>query len=216
MRKYITFLVLLLLFPQVGKALDCSHQTISEYAKVLSNVTYSYSYKETNNKVNFKITLLNVPVNFYVRDDYHNKYYFSSGRDMEFTSFPANATYKFEVLPDINACSDIEPRYIYVTLPGYNPYYNGPICKGVANYQYCNRWFQNNLKYKDFVTQVSNYKAKNASLKTEEKVIIADNTSYILNFYTRYYMFILPTIIIVLLGYIIYHNRRDNSLISVK
>lgn len=218
MKKYITFLVLsLLLFPRVIEAADCSHETVSNYSKILGNINYTYRYREENKKAKFDIILLNVPTDFYVRDEVTDKYYMSDGKEMVFSSYEPNATYRFEVFPDINACSDIGARYIYVTVPGYNPYYNDPVCDGVTNYQYCNRWFQNNLSYKDFVAEVTAYKERR---KTEEvisdKKVNRDTMNYILDFLKRYYMIILPIIIVSTIGYIIYHNRRDDSLISVK
>ncbi len=217
MRKYGMFLVLsIILFPGIIKAADCSDQTISNYSKILGNVTYTYQYKESNKKVSFDITLLNVPQDFYVRDDYHDNFSVSKGTDVKFTSFKPHDTYKFEIFPDINSCPTIEPQYVYVTLPGYNPYYSDPLCKGLENYQYCNRWYANSLSYKQFVTQLTNYRKKEEQSEVKERVDKTDNLSYIIDFYQRYYMIILPVIIISIIGYIIYHNRRDDSLISVK
>lgn len=217
MRKYITFLVLsLFLFPGIINALDCSRETINNYTKVLGNITYTYRYKEEKNKVTFDIILLNVPKDFYVHDDYHDKYSTSYGKDMTFSSFKPNDNYKFEIFPDINACPDIETKYIYVSLPGYNPYYKDPVCKGVSNYRLCNRWSNNTLKYKEFVSQVEAYKKRGIKKNPENKVVKTDTMGYIFDFYERYYMIILPFIIISIIGYIIYHNRRDDSLISVK
>ena len=208
-KKIILFMTLmvLMILPHEVKAV-CSNSEISKFSSFATNVSIAYDYVESNGQVSFNIVLTNLRPELYISDVANQtNYYYNNSSEIVLTGFKANRNYRF----DIYAGSCNSRLYsLYVTLPGYNPYYNDPICTGVTH-NICQKWINMKYDYDTFVQEVKKIKAiteKKDEVIAEEKYLgIYD---YILIFYTKYYFLILPAIIITCILVIIRERKKDS------
>jgi len=211
---YITFLFLFLLIPDVViGAWYCDYADMAKVKNIASNITTSYDYKINNNKADFTITITNIYKDIYIYDTFHDKYYYpKKGQDMTevtLSNFPSGGSYLFQVYTTIDKCEEEIVYSFYVTTPTYNKYYNDALCRDYQGYELCNRWANlNNMSYEEFKRSMTEY--INSNKKTDDIVEDEEEIQDLIEFYLEYYMYILPTIIVTLLG-IIYLIKKSDS-----
>ena len=202
MRCYkLLILLAIILIPAKANALMCSNQDKVKFQKMAKNITTTYDYIEENGTVAFTVTLSNVPNDFVIQHLASDQEYRTENGEIVFNNMAAGTSYRFDVYTSDEACF-LERLYsIYVNLPSYNPYYNDPICEGIENYKFCNKWQQVNLTYDEFVKEVNRYKA---SLKQpEKKEEVKGFFEKIIDFCMKYPYIVIP-IFILLIGLCIY------------
>ena len=216
MKRLLTvlFLLTILFLPfKVKAAWYCDYIELAELKDIATNIKYVYDYRIENDKAIFKITLTNIYKEFYVYDVKNDKYYYpDSNKDIsEITidGYQSGISYNFIVYTTRAKCEEKVIYSFYVTLPTYNKYYNDLLCKDYQDYKLCQKWANlGNLSYDDFKKQMNEYieslKPKEESKEEEGKVLY-----WLLEFYLKYYMYILPVIIISALIAIYSLNKKD-------
>lgn len=203
---YMTLMVLMII-PHEVKAV-CSNSEISRLSSLATNVSIAYDYVESNGQVSFNIVLTNLHPELYVKDVANQViHYYNNSSEMVLTGFKANRNYRFDIYA--GTCNS-RLYSLYVTLPGYNPYYNDPICEGVTH-NICQKWINMKYDYDTFIQEVN--KIKTITEKTDEIVVEEEYLGiydYILLFYTKYYFIILPAIIIVCVIVIVRERKKDS------
>ena len=212
--KYLKYILcLIVLFPISVKGALCDNSTRVRIQKIAQNITTGYDYVEQNGTVVFSINFYNLSNDIYLVDTKSGNKYYYSGNTLTIGGFNSDTNYKFAVRSSNVLCDSSAYYYIYVALPAYNKYYNDPVCNGV-NYKYCNKWQKNTLSYDEFIKNVENFKNK--------KDIIIDNDEVnkgifdlILDFYINNYYIVLPSLIFIIIIYIVIKSiidRKRNSL----
>ena len=208
-RYFIGFLMLFMFCPKVSAAI-CDNARFVSYQDKAKNITYSYDYVDESNT--FNITLTNVSSDFYLLDLNSNVTYPYTSDEMVLSGMTPGKTYKLAIYTENDIyCSDKRIYTLYIKLPYYNPYYNDELCSDIKEFQFCKKFITKMITYDEFKEKVNTYKNQiekgNTSDESEEYVSIFRR---LLNFYTKYYYVILPSIII--LGLVIrwrYNKKND-------
>lgn len=212
MKKYylrIVFLVVLFAIPLIAKA-DCSYNDKVRLQKLAGNVSFGYRYNETKYSVIFEITVSNLTSEIYMVDRSTGRYHYSNNEDFKLENYQPGETIRFDFYARDANCTSEKLFTNYVTLPTYNPYYSSDICKGIEDFEFCQKWLKHSMTYKEFYEGVTNYlnkaEVKPEPVESEEEF----NWDAIIEFWAKYYIYILVTIIIGG-GIILYlHDRKSD------
>ena len=213
MKKYLIAVLvsIFVLFPIQTKALICGNEKKVKFQELAKNITINYEYQETDNDVIFNIKIANIPENFILYDMRNHIEYKYQGSEITIPNLPKDTSYKYSVYVNDTTCNN-ELLYVhYITLPAYNSYYKDPVCSGIEDYKLCSKWLKVNDSYDVWKNKVQNYKdslnKKPDKDDNKKEITIFDD---IINFYVKYYMFILPSIILLcIIGRFIYNKKHD-------
>lgn len=208
-KKILSFvaLIMIIMLPNKVKAY-CSNEEIIRRSSLAKNMSVSYDYIEENGSVSFNVVITNLQPELYIKDVYNQATYYYSGSELILYNFKPNKNYRF----DVYGTGECNQRLYshYITTPGYNPYYNDPVCTGVTH-SICQKWVNINYNYDTFVSEVNKIKAKTnkqqQEITEEEPMGIYD---YLIKFFISYYYIILPIIIIVCITIIIQKRKKDD------
>lgn len=204
---YMTVTIMSLLPLQI-KA-QCSNSEKVNMASLAQNVTITYDYVESNNT--FSIIFTNLQPGFKMKDVANRKEYWYSSDELVLYGYKPGINYRFDIYGTGNCTNRLYTHY--VTLPGYNPYYNDPICVGV-NHSICQKWSNITYDYETFKREVINIKQKlNKQEETKDEEQVLGIYDYIIKFFINYYYIILPIIIIgcmIIIGIRIRINRKND------
>jgi len=221
MKKHNLFILFILLF--IGfktnvKAFSyggCNYSQIARLKSFASNVNITYDYYIQNNTAYFNVTLTNITPEIYFIDSNSNKKYTYSdtqnGQITIYNQIYSKISYKF--YSNLPECHGVKLNTKYHTLPSYNIYYNSALCKGIENYNLCQKWVKNNYSYDEFEELVNKYKNSKSEEKVENEVEITYEKTvfdYFVEFYVKYYYLILIGIIVICFV-VIYFNKKKNS-----
>jgi len=208
----ITILVLLLMPKLVNAARYCDYSKLSTLKAYAANINTSYDYVIENNSPKFTITITNVYKTMIIYDNTNRKYYYPSSNkelsDFALGGYESGKSYQFTVYTSENSCTSEVVYSFYVTLPPYNPYYNDPLCTKYPYYKLCQKWSNTGLTYDKFREEMNNYITINGDDSNNSNT--ENNTPTWLQFYLKYYLLILPSIIVLCLGIIYSYYKNDD------
>jgi len=211
--KRILVFLLIFLIPTTIVEGYCQYNEVAKYKSLASNITTSYEYVENNGKVTFSITLNNLNEELYFVDSVTGKRYNYKTEEIIIDKYEPGQTVKYQIYAVNKFCSDELLYTIRVNLPGYNPYYNDPICEGIDDYIYCKKWQKNDLEYKEFIKKVTNYK----NLLNQKEPVMENPKEMnsilkaIIDVFVDYYHVILISIITIC-GIIIYVINKKSDI----
>lgn len=214
MKRIYLLLLLTFLIPITNvSGFYCKFSEISRYKGLASNISTTYDYVETDNSLTFNITLVNLNKELYIVDTTTNKVYRYQNSELTISGYNPGTTVKYAVYTTNENCSDTLLYTIRVVLPSYNQYYSDPICIGLSDYIYCQKWYDNKMDYKTFVDKVTAYKNSLVDDPIVEQPTIDDYDIWdaILDVVIEYYYVILIAIIIIC-GTIIYINEKKSDI----
>lgn len=210
MRNMYCSLLLLIVFLCIPSNISaCSASEKSNYSKMASNIGYKYDYVIYEDRATFNVTFYNIPENFTILGDGNHSY---SGSELTIYNL-SSGMHRFEIKTDLNGCGNINLYTKYIELPYYNYLSSTAICNGIEKYELCNKFTttQLNIDYDTFKEKVISYKK---SLKVDDTVNSKETFKgfydRVYDFYSKYYLIILPLIIITGTGFII-NERKQNS-----
>lgn len=208
MKKLLIILITIaLLIPINTKAWYCEYKTLSNLKTLASNITYTYSYELINNEPIFKITLSNIPKNVYIINSASESNYYPV-KDMDqvtFSNYKPGKSYQFIVRTNEEFCETQEVSRIYVPIPSYNKYYSDPLCLEFPDHNLCSRWANVNMSYEEFKNKMVFFKQEEALKNIEAK----KESNKLIEWYINNYYLLLPTIIIICIGYIYNIKQKD-------
>ena len=185
--RYVILFIVLFFSAHKVNAAACDNTEKVAYQERAKNISYSYSYVDSDNA--FNITFTNVTNGLYLvnymeeTDEIHD--YYPINDEITINNVNPGYSYRFNVFTsDENPCSNSSIYSIYITLPYYNPYYHDTFCNGIKNYKYCKKFINKSITYEEFKTNVEKYIK---SLEVEEEKEIEESFSifdYIFNVYT--------------------------------
>lgn len=213
MKRISLLLLLTFLIPVTSvSGYYCKFSEISRYKSLASNISTTYDYVEKNNKLTFSITLVNLNKELYIVDMTTEKVYNYTSNELTISGYAPGTIVKYAVYTTNPNCSDTLLYTVRVVLPYYNPYYSDPICDGVSDYIYCQKWYNNNLDYDTFISRVKAYKSSLLEEPIVEPIEVDEYTWWdaILDVLVDYYYVILIMIIIIC-GTIIYITEKKSN-----
>lgn len=209
-RKKLYFLILCIsiCFPNNVFAARCDNSEKVNLSSLAQNIAFTYDYVEENHQVSFYIIFTNLQPGLKIKDVANNKEYYYNGSELILYGYEPGKNYRFDVYADTECKSRLYSHY--VTLPGYNSYYDDAICNGV-NASICQKWVTINYDYSTFVNEVNKYKQTNNddSIKEEEQHVLGIY-DYIFQFLMEYYYIVFPIIIVVGITGIIALRKKDD------
>lgn len=216
---YLVFIAILFLNPLIINA-ECTYSEKVRLQKIAGNINFSYDFEEkiADGKVNgieFFITIANIHPDVYIKDTLKNvNYYYNANspiiRNGDYISGIATV---FKVYSNVENCKNELIYTKYVNLPYYNRYYADDACKGIENYELCQRWQSTTLTYSQFIKKVNEYKESIIKKPNPDETDKDDNGfdfELIYQFISKYYFVILVSVIVVCLSAIFYLNKKDS------
>ncbi|MDD3452953.1 MAG: hypothetical protein PHN42_01580 [Bacilli bacterium] len=207
-KKIFILFLFIILSPINTKALMCSNADKVKYQTMAQNIKSSYDYVDNGGIITFNVTLSNIPERFIISSVALNQRYEYTSSELIINNLNPGQSYRFDVYINDDSCY-LERLYsVYVNLPFYNLYYDDEICDGIESFKYCNKWQSNSLTYDEFAIKVAEYK-----LSLQDELILEEETydgvfDKIIDFYVKYYYIILPSIIILCIGYMLYRKYK--------
>ena len=214
MKRICLLFLLAFLIPITSvNAYYCKFSEISRYKSLASNINTTYDYVEKNGSLTFSITLVNLNKELYIVDMTTEKVYNYNGNELTISGYKPGSTVKYAVYATNQNCSDTLLYTVRVVLPYYNQYYSDPICEGVSDYIYCQKWYDNKLDYDTFISRVTAHKQVDVEEPIIEPIEIDEYTWFdaILDVLVEYYYVILIMIIVVC-GTIIYVTEKKSNI----
>lgn len=212
MRKKIICLVigLTILLPGHVNGAMCTNEDKLKFQELARNITANYEYVEENGDVTFTIKFNNIPEGFIIYNFTDDKKYENPGSELVVPA-EKNKSYKFNIFTSDIACHLSPLHNIYITVPGYNKYYNDDLCEGIEDYKLCYKWLNMTMEYDDWKKEVNKYIEKlNKKEEKKEKEIEKGIFETIFDFINTYYLILIPGIIILfVLIRIIYNKKHD-------
>lgn len=200
MKRFIFAFVLLLAFPLIVNA-ECDYTEFVRLKQIASNVNTSYEYITNEAGSSFAITLSNLTSEIYVHDDYFvNNYYYDGNSDLVLNNYSAGSTVKYDIYTTNSKCKNPFLFSIYVNLPTRNAFYGDPLCDGISNYKYCQKWFKTDISYDQFQKIITEYKNSllNGNEKEEKEEILAPSFGeIIIDFISKYYLYIFSAVVVI-------------------
>lgn len=208
-QKIIYYLIttIILFIPNIVGATRCNNTEKVALASLAQNISITYDYVEQNHQVSFYIIFSNLQPGLKIKDVMNNKEYYYNGPELVLPGYQPGKNYRF----DIYAATTCDSRLYshYVSIPGYNPYYDDPICQNM-NIGLCQKWVTVTYDYNTFVNEVNKYKQNNTIQIEEEQEEVLGIYDYIFNFFANYYYIIFPIIIVAGITGIIILRKKDD------
>lgn len=212
MKKFV-FVLALFGFIFNIKALNyrgCDSSEIARMKASINNINISYDYVMEEYPI-FSITINNIQPDVYFTDSSSNKEYrYQDAFEGEIVigGYSSGVSGKYKFFSANGECYGINLGSKYYKTPDYNPYYNDPLCEGL-NIKLCEKWININYSKEDFerlIYEYKNNKADDVDKTSEYKQTIVEK---IIDFYVKYYIFILLFIIITSVTVIIIKRNKD-------
>lgn len=196
MKRNMMFLALLfgfLVFPFQTKAICNSNEKIKMVA-LANNINSTYVFDE--NSKTFQITLTNIPEGFAVKDVNNDISHYYSQSELTLTGYQPGGSYRFDITSSQIGCSNEVLKSFYITLPVYNLNYMDPLCKGLEDYDICQKWGKYITNRSQFETEI---KKINQGISISEEEVVEQTYTGVFDkfaeFFVRTYYIILPIII---------------------
>lgn len=205
---YIFVICISMCFPSIVWAARCDNAEKINLSSLAQNISVTYDYIEENHQVSFHIIFTNLQPGLKIKDVTNNKEYYYNGSELTLYGYAPGKNYRFDVYANTTCNSRLYSHY--VTLPGYNPYYDDAACNGV-NASICQKWVNMNYDYNTFLNEVNKYKQNNTNepIENNEQEILGIY-DYIFQFIVKYYYIIFPIIIIGGISGIIVLRKKDD------
>lgn len=209
--KYSLLIILsFILVPITIKGAVCSNSEKVTYQSLAKNISMSYEYTEENENAQFYATFTNVPEGFYLKNLDTKETYYYTGSEMTIGGLEQGKKYRYGIYTTAFGCDSILLYTHYLNLPYYNPYYKDEICSGIENFKYCNKWINKKITYEEFKENVGKYLNKNNNVEKEEKIENISLFDILIDFYLKYYIFVLPIIIVIGIVIIRKYNKKQD------
>ncbi len=141
------------------------YQESSYLSTIAGNILFATFYEEKNGAIEFSIKISNLHPNIEVYEESQDlSIYHDSNRSqpLEYTvgGYESNQTVRFVIYPRNSRCLDDEEMLLvrHVNIPGYNPYYDDPLCKGLSSFLYCQKWHEVSIDYEEFEEKIEEYR----------------------------------------------------------
>lgn len=207
MKRYIIFMTFLFMFlnPTTVKAESCDYKKKARLQEYANNITYKVNYtKKEDGTLNGYAVALNVTDELYILSKEKNKKYYPNEEgktildDLKF-----GKTNIYYVYPKERNCnfsyksSDLDLLEVkYIKMPYFNKYYKDDRCIDNEELNVCKMLTLGKITESRFLEGLKNKstEVKPPPKKPEEETSFLDK---LLNLFIKYYIYILPTVIVL-------------------
>ena len=205
MKKIFWLIIFLMIIPSKVYGICSSEEKVrlTNLAKNL-DITSEY-YRDEKGKVKFKMTITNLHPDIYIYDKEHfDNIYFDgfslNPKEVTIDEYPTGASYSFTVYGNTPKCQHEFIMTQYKTVPAYNAYSEDPLCKGIEEYELCQRWKSAPVSYENFKKSAIEYRESLNKEIVEVEEIEKDFDYYVklvVSFLLRYYIYYILAIVLV-------------------
>ena len=212
MKKILVFVIFMIL-PLSIKAISyrgCDTSEIARMKALVNNINISYDYQMNDSPI-FTITINNLTSDIYFVDSRNNnEYHYSDSNNGEISigGYGSGDSGRYKFYADKNDCYKLNLGSKYYSLPSYNYYYNDPLCDGL-DINLCNRWGSNSYSRAEFENLINEYLNSKKEYVDEDITHTKTLIDVIMEFYIKYYIYILLSIILIC-SLIIFIDRKKN------
>ena len=186
--------------------------------KLASNVNSYYEVIETSDKATFEITLYNVHNSLFIRNALDESVYYPDTTqemsEIKIRTDNAGTTYRFEVYPTLQDCSEQSLALVYVTLPPYNPYYRREECKKSPEFKYCKKWDYPPSSEKQFLSALEEYLREDTDVPKTDEEEDKSKLEQLWDFIVSNYYFYVPAafgmVALVFIFIYMYKQKKDD------
>ena len=188
----------------------CDSSEIARMKALINNVNISYDYVMNDYPV-FSITINNITPDLYFVDSVTKveyKYQDTNNGEIVIGGYGSGNDGRYKFYSAKSECYGLSLGTKYYKTPNYNQYYNDPLCDGL-DINICKKWSNTNYSRPEFEQKIQEYKENklpNIEENTEYKKTLGEK---IIEFYVKYYIYILLFIIISCSLLIYIKNKKD-------
>ena len=178
--KLILLVILVIFGINKVRAAECSYKDQALLNKEASNVkiTYQLIEDEEEEYLQILITNLNEHLTLEISNDYNDEIMNFSISDAKegVISFKNIAlykmvTYKINIYGAYNSCSRNLIMTKNISIPYFNIFYDGSVCKNIPDYTYCQKLVKTNMSADDMAKKINDYYQKQVAPKEEKKEV---------------------------------------------
>lgn len=178
--KLILLVILVIFGINKVRAAECSYKDQALLNKEASNVkiTYQLIEDEEEEYLQILITNLNEHLTLEISNDYNDEIMNFSISDAKegVISFKNIAlykmvTYKINIYGAYNSCSRNLIMTKNISIPYFNIFYDGSVCKNIPDYTYCQKLVKTNMSAEDMAKKINDYYQKQVAPKEEKKEV---------------------------------------------
>ena len=175
--KLILLVILVIFGINKVRAAECSYKDQALLNKEASNVkiTYQLIEDEEEEYLQILITNLNEHLTLEISNDYNDEIMNFSISDAKegVISFKNIAlykmvTYKINIYGAYNSCSRNLIMTKNISIPYFNIFYDGSVCKNIPDYTYCQKLVKTNMSADDMAKKINDYYQKQVAPKEEK------------------------------------------------
>lgn len=175
--KLILLVILVIFGINKVRAAECSYKDQALLNKEASNVkiTYQLIEDEEEEYLQILITNLNEHLTLEISNDYNDEIMNFSISDAKegVISFKNIAlykmvTYKINIYGAYNSCSRNLIMTKNISIPYFNIFYDGSVCKNIPDYTYCQKLVKTNMSAEDMAKKINDYYQKQVAPKEEK------------------------------------------------
>ena len=212
--KRFLFLIALFTFILNVRAIDyrgCDSSEIARMKALINNINISYDYTMSEYPI-FSVTINNITPDLYFIDtlsksEYH--YQDTNNGEIVIGGYKDGISGKYKFYSAKSECRGVNLGSKYYKTPYYNIYYSDPLCEGLS-INICDKWANVNYSKSEFENLIKEYKNRGSENTEDVQQYEKTFVEKILDFYVKYYLFIL-LFIIVSCSTIIYIKRKKDS-----
>lgn len=204
------------LIPNIN-ALECNSSDKERLQKLANNISYAIEEYEENGEIYFKATLTGVSKELTIYNGTKLKYYWNTSADyigeVNIDSIKTNSKIKLELYGNYTCLYDTV-REITIVTPGYNRYYGDSICDNASEYKLCQKWYQNDLSYDEFINDVNNYISNKKDNNGNNTGSSYDDYYFDFNFGRFYRLVYFPSLavtVILIILLIVFWNKENKK-----
>ncbi len=222
--KYCLIALLLMIINIYPVYAECTNEEIANLKKEADKIEITYKHlgevtKEDGSKVynEFMVTARNIPDNIYVHlFPMTTESFVEENGELKIKLTTGAWTYKLYS----SQCEDYIDS-IEVKLPTFNEYSLDPLCKGVDgnDFKLCGKYYESTVTREIFERRVNLYRRQHniGIINSEEKEKNSSILKDALNFITKYKIYaiiIVSTIILVIVGIIVFSRNRKRKILQ--
>lgn len=210
-RRYLVPVIMAILFLPSKIEAYCDNSTVSLMQQYSKDVTYSYTYNETNDNVTFDITFTNLKSTLLIKNPIDNKYY-TNYSETTIKNLKPNTSYNFEIYAS-GLCPSTPLKTLYIELPGYNKYYKDEICNGLEEFKYCQKWINLPFDYEKLKSEVTKYKEslkENEPQKKKEETTLEKIKKIVSMIFSKEYLVVFSIMITIGVIVMVLRDRKSD------
>lgn len=203
-----SFALVCILFPLKINAY-CSFKTKDQLLKQANNIKSAYVFDESSKT--FQIIINNIPNDFAIKDISQDVEHLYSNQEIRLNGYQPGKSYRFNIYTTKDECYRDTLRYIYITLPTYNVNSTSSLCKGLEEYDICQKWGTYIRSQTEFTKEVKKIRSKmeKETKQEENKEEYQGLLGNLTQVFIKYYYIIVPVIILVGILIIYRLNKKE-------